>query len=310
MGPHILQYTMSSQLLSFRIKHTMEPLPFGSSAARLLLLCAGTLLCLATMIGGFVGSYIEGAPGYDAYAWLASNWMFVHAAVGGVVLLPMISDAAPSSCDWLTMLLSAVYTSHQWEEHAWDVFGRRFPFVFHLANILKCDMALETKPLLKATGNCGVDQNVILWINVYGVMGMFLLPIIMPPRVKPAATLLNAMIVAINAILFHIIAGAKFGHYNPGLVQSILINAPLGLWVIHRLVSRGLVSRAQVFYAFLLVGVPGQLMFAVGPMIAANKGYLGYAAQHAVQLCLQLGVIPGAAFLLAGGVPSKAAKAT
>ena len=48
------------------------------------------------------------------------------------------------------------------------------------------------------------------------------------------------------------------------------------------------------------VGVPGQPMFAVGPMIAANKGYLGYGTQHAIQLVLQLGVTPGAAFLLSG----------
>ena len=83
---------------------------------------------------------------------------------------------------------------------------------------------------------------------------------------------------------------------------------PLGAWVVYRLYSRSLVSRAQVIYAFLLVGVPGQPVFAVGPMIAANKGYLGYAAQHAVQLGLQLGVIPGLAFLLARAAPSKAAK--
>ena len=129
-----------------------DALPFGSSAARLLLLAAGGFLVAATMIGAFAGAYVEGVAGNEAYSWLATNWMFVHAAVGGLALLLMLSDAAPSSCDWLSMLLCAVYTSHQWEEHAWDIFGRRFPFVFHLAKILNCDLSLEVAPRLKASG--------------------------------------------------------------------------------------------------------------------------------------------------------------
>lgn len=284
---------------------TFDKLGFGSSAARLFLLAAGGALVLATMAGGFTAAYAPGAAFSDEYSWLASNWMFLHGTIGSLALFLLLSDPAPSSPDWLAMLLAAVYCSHQWEEHAWDATGRRFPFIFHLGKIMGCTLAIETEPRLKATGDCGVDENVLLWINVYAVMGLFLAPLLLPPKAKRMLVAMNAMMAFVNAALFHIVAALVHGHYNPGLVQSTLLNAPLALWVLHRLHAGGMVSAPQIVIAFLVNGLPGQPILALGPMLAAKGGLLTHYTQHAFQASLLLVALPTIAVLGARLGPGK-----
>merc|ERR1712061_141855 len=123
----------------------------------------------------------------------------------------------------MAMLLSAAYCSHQWEEHGWDILGRRYPFVDHLAKLLSCELTVESySPRILLHSNCGFDETTILYINTYTVMGLFLVPLILPTNwraYKRAMVIFNAMLVLVNALVFHLVTALVFKEYNPGLVQ-------------------------------------------------------------------------------------------
>ena len=242
-------------------------------------------------------------------SWLATNWMFLHLVCGCVCLPLLLVDARPASgasrrCDWLAMVLAAVYCFHQFEEHGFDVFGRRYPFVFHLAKILNCDLALEGGRFLRVTGSCGLDEMTILYINVYGVMGLFLAPLLLPTKWSCCLVLMNATLIFSNAVLFHLLPALFFWEYNPGLVQSALMNAPLSAWALSHLWNRGVCNKAQAAAAFLING-PGQVVQALGPMVLARQQMLSNAGQHAVLFAVMLVLQPATALFISWMGPTR-----
>ena len=117
--------------------------------------------------------------------------MFLHAGIGSMAMLLLLAGAPSNltkdtmgNVDWFCMVLSSAYCSHQFEEHAFDIFGRQYPFIFHLAHLMHCNVELETLPYLTATGDCGLNEFVILWINVYGIFGAILCPLLLPEHLK------------------------------------------------------------------------------------------------------------------------------
>ena len=163
--------------------------------------------------------------------------MFLHAGIGSMAMLLLLAGAPSNltkdtmgNVDWFCMVLSSAYCSHQFEEHAFDIFGRQYPFIFHLAHLMHCNVELETLPYLTATGDCGLNEFVILWINVYGIFGAILCPLLLPEHLKTPGLLVVSMLVGVNALAFHVIAAVAHGfQYNPGLVQSLLVNVPLAI---------------------------------------------------------------------------------
>ena len=73
-------------------------------------------------------------------SWLATNWMFWHIAVGAAMfpLLVWGGFKWEKSMPWIVGMMIALYTTHQFEEHAWDLYGRRFPFIALLAKGFGC----------------------------------------------------------------------------------------------------------------------------------------------------------------------------
>ena len=276
-------------------------------AARVLMQTAAVTLIAVTAVGGVLGAY-DGGPMAGSYKWLASNWMFLHAGIGATAMLLLLmgtpSDLTKNiekHVDWFCMILSSAYCSHQFEEHAYDIFGRRYPFIFHLAHLMSCNVELETSPYLTATGDCGLNEFVILWINVYGIFGAIICPLLLPERLKIPGLLVVSMLVGVNALAFHIIAAVAHGfQYNPGLVQSLFINAPLAAWIISKLYRGGHVSVRQILAAFLCIGLPGQPLLLLTPMVAQRHGKIGMATQHAFQFAtVGVGLVPVIARLVA-----------
>ncbi|QDZ19843.1 hypothetical protein HOP50_03g23590 [Chloropicon primus] len=238
----------------------------------------------------------------DLASWMSTNWMHIHFVLGWISVPLLLADARPRLCDWLAMLLASLYCSHQFEEHGYDIFGRRYEFVRHLGKILGCDVILEsTSPRVEVAGDCGYDESTILYINVYAVMGLFLMPLFLPENQKRMLVLMNAILVFVNAALFHIIAGIVHWEYNPGLCQSLLLNAPASLWVISRLTF----SRKQFLLAFLVNGLPGQVVLALGPMVAQQEGVVTNFGQHALQFFVFFVLQPAIAAMLSSPRPSR-----
>ena len=81
---------------------------------------------------------------------------------------------------------------------------------------------------------------------------------------------------SIFAGLGHVILGIKAHKaYNPGLIVSLLLNIPIGIWVVWKLSSMGLIE-APFFNLHLLIGF---LLNAALPIFGLTI-YKRYKKQH------------------------------
>ena len=66
--------------------------------------------------------------------WIDANWMWISLVLGGATLLHLMKNREAilhkrGPQIWYGLLLCAIYSVHQLEEHGYDVFGRRYMFV-------------------------------------------------------------------------------------------------------------------------------------------------------------------------------------
>ena len=119
-----------------------------------------------------------------------------------------------------------------------------------------------------------------MWINVYIVPFWFLAVLLLPKARQPFAVLMCAMLAGFNALVPHLgnfsykffALGQPFTDaYNPGFIQSLLINVPFNFYVIYKLYQSGLVSMPQIILAQFVVGFPGHFPIAGGSALASYK---------------------------------------
>ena len=92
----------------------------------------------------------------DNAPWLDANWMFLSLFFGVVLLLWLLLSPSWSGTlkeklhdpKWLGYLLIFVYAIHQFEEHGYDIFGRRYMFVpvFNASIILDPSFGIQLLP--------------------------------------------------------------------------------------------------------------------------------------------------------------------
>jgi hypothetical protein len=103
--------------------------------------------------------------------WLATNWMFVHINIA-LLAFPFLVCSGfkyEKSLPWIVGMMICFYATHQFEEHAYDIFGRRYSFLNELALVLGCttySLNLDSE-YLEVTGCGQLTEQTILWINVY-----------------------------------------------------------------------------------------------------------------------------------------------
>ena len=85
---------------------------------------------------GTGSSSLENHNLLDNVSWLDANWMFLGMFGGILVFCWLLSSRWPGSLTeklhnpvWLTLLATPIYSIHQFEEHGYDILGRRYMFV-------------------------------------------------------------------------------------------------------------------------------------------------------------------------------------
>jgi len=175
-------------------------------------------------------SSLAGHTMLENVSWLDANWMFLGLFCGVLVFSWLLSSNWPGSLHdklfnpvWCAYLAVPVYTLHQFEEHGYDIFGRRYMFgpVFNAGTGAK--FGLEVHP------------RAITWINILGIWVVF------PLWARMASTengfypaTLAWGISVINGLMGHLLPfflDEGDLRYVPGAVQSSLM-VPLGLWIL------------------------------------------------------------------------------
>jgi len=172
--------------------------------------------------------HLSGYALLENASWLDTNWMFCGLFCGVIAFFWLMSW--PGSLKeklhnplWLAYLALPVYSVHQFEEHGYDIFGRRYMFgpIFNAGTGTKQGIELHYR--------------VITWVNITGIWLIF-------PLWARMATKKNGFYPATLAWGVAVVNGSG-GHllpyflesgdlrYVPGAVQSLFM-VPLGLYIL------------------------------------------------------------------------------
>lgn len=196
----------------------------------------------------------------DNATWLDANWMFLSFGFGVILFLWLLFSPRWSGSikeklqdpKWLGYLIVFVYSIHQFEEHAFDIFGRRYMFVpvFNASVIL--DPAMGVQLLPRAT----------LLLNVLFIWGVFLVWAKMATRENSYYLVTMSWgFAVVNGILGHIIPiFTQSGElrYVPGALQSIFM-VGFGLYVL-----LGVFKQLGVFKGFVVPLILGLVFHVTG----------------------------------------------
>ena len=169
----------------------------------------------------------------DNVPWIDVNWMFLSLFFGVLLLLWLLFSPKWSGTikeklhdpKWLGFLIVFVYSVHQFEEHGFDIFGRRYMFasVFNASIILDPSLGIQLLP------------RAITLLNVLFIWGALLFWAKMSKSEN--SYYLVAMswgFAVVNGIVGHllpIITQTGELKYMPGAFQSIFM-VPFGFYVL------------------------------------------------------------------------------
>lgn len=209
--------------------------------------------------------------------WLLLGWPFVGVALslavlGWLLLRPMPGPWAARLRDphWLIWLYAPVYAIHQFEEHGYDIFGRRFHFQVSL-----CQQLGFAEPM-----GCPADGAFILAVNVPAIWFAGLLATRMLPGREMAGMALWSLPFA-NTFA-HLVPWIRSGHYNPGVVTSILLFLPLSLWAFRCFWRAGLLDGPRLAVALITGFVQHAIL--LGSLQGVIHGTYGHGLLNGIQL--------------------------
>jgi hypothetical protein len=212
------------------------------------------------------------------------DWPFLGLALGVLGLAALVAwpRRRPGSRwrdpEWLVCLTLPVYMIHQFEEHGFDLMGRRYHFLAAMCAMLgHPDLA-----------HCPADPAFILAVNVGGGVWIPGLIAIALRRKNVAVGACTVGIPLIN-ILAHVGPAIFFGSYNPGLATALLLFVPFCGWTLTQLWRAGVLDGkglgAVIATGVALHGILIASVFAHGSGLLPEAPFLGV---NVVDGCLPL----------------------
>ena len=182
--------------------------------------------------------------------WLYDNWckstLFIAVYMLVMLFLFVFETDFPLFLIWLQFV---VYLFHQFEEY---IYPGGFVEFFN------------KKPLGSKKSNFPLDEKASFWINIPIIFIAYPISAILAGYIDISIGIWTAYFSVINAIS-HVGMFFKY-KYNPGLIVSIFLNIPIGIYTIYYFESQNLISlNAQ------LIGLVIGLLFQVAVMVYGFK---------------------------------------
>ncbi len=180
--------------------------------------------------------------------YLHKNWS--HAGILIAIYVTLVLLCMAPHLDLFTLLVwlqFPVYLIHEFEEHAYPGGFKQFVNrgIFHVYD--------QDIPL---------NDERIFWINILAVWFLFPLTAIAAQFIHPALGLLTPCFSLINASL-HILSGMVKRSYNPGLLASIFLNYPLGIYALYVARAEAYLVPSYLAGAFLISFMVHTIMIGV-----------------------------------------------
>ncbi len=168
------------------------------------------------------------------------------AAIFILLLLFLNSKAPIGSFEWLYWLSLPLYMIHQFEEYVYPGgFKEEMNKIF-----LRGENTREV-----------LTDKMILIINI-GLIWILTPVLIVLGNISIIFPVILMTLVAFNGFV-HVIASIRFRRYNPGLIVSLIVNIPLGLYVLIGLGLTAMASIIELFYGILFGSILHVLLFVV-----------------------------------------------
>ena len=181
--------------------------------------------------------------------YLYNNWYksTLPLAVGALIFL-LVFDVQSNWPLFLIGIQCVVYFLHQFEEYIYPGGFIRF---------------FNNKPLQSTRDNYPLNEKASFWINIPIIFIAYPLSAILSGHYHISIGIWLAYFSIINA-LSHVAMFFKFG-YNPGLIVSIFLNIPVGVYTVYYFHSHELVTFTEQ-----------AIGFGIGIIIQASIMYYGF----------------------------------
>ena len=184
------------------------------------------------------------------------GWPYAALAIGLSILILSFIKPSPNLTDlqrqqgpnrlqnlgFLFTLGVPVYMFHQFEEHGIDVLGRRYAFLEFFCSTLH-----------PSGVQCQFNEISILSINVGFVWVASTIGAIYGPR-EPIVGAAGCLAVPAINMFAHIIPAVATGHYNPGLLTSLVLFLPYTICGFYLLFSKRILSGLQILLVLVFFG--------------------------------------------------------
>ena len=178
--------------------------------------------------------------------WLYNNWYKCTPFLGIYLLIFLLLFVFESDFAlFLIWIQFVVYLFHQCEEY---IYPGGFVSFFN------------TKPLGSKYGNFPLDKKASFWINIPIIFIAYPLSAVLAEKINLSIGIWTAYFSIINA-LSHVGMFFKY-RYNPGLIASVSLNIPVGLYTIYYFYTEQLISNYEQ-YIGLLIGLIIQMTIMI-----------------------------------------------
>lgn len=223
---------------------------------------------------------------------LLLDWPFFAIACGLVGVLGLLAWPRASGRpvrwrdpQWLPCLMLPVYMVHQFEEHGFDLLGRRYHFLVEMCGVLGHP----------SVADCPADRAFIFAVNV-GAVWLAGACAILWRRKNPLVGACAFGIPLVNGVI-HLGTGLAHHSYNAGLLTGAILFLPLCAWVLRAYVQAGCLRHRQLVW----VVASGIAVHAV--LMGALLGMAGGLLPRPVMLAVQ--VVNGFVPLLSGTIAAR-----
>ena len=199
------------------------------------------------------------------HAFLVPHWMKLGTFAAPFLLFTASAfrrdDALPAHRDlaMLSLWMLVAYIIHQFEEHWIDLFGQVYAFHGSVNNLLMSAFGVKDGPGPLTPEGIFVINTSLVWL--VGAIAIW------RSRTHVFPALAMAAIIVVNA-LAHIVLGVVNVAYNPGLLTSVLVFAPMGGYVYAFAFRENLATRKEIV-ASIVWGIVAHVIM-VGGLIAGQ----------------------------------------
>ncbi|CAM9242615.1 unnamed protein product [Discosporangium mesarthrocarpum] len=192
--------------------------------------------------------------------WFDANWMFVVPPIVFTFYINKIQEVHWLSLSGLAWAAAPLYSFHQFEEHGWDMKGRRYAFRDYFNDTTSQALGVHMTPRL------------LTIINVCIVSVFFsVMAYVSDKRKNYVGSSFAWSIAFANSIMGHLVPWLLLGKYNPGAFQSLFM-CPISAFVLWRILKHhGTLTRAAVIFFGSVWGHGVAMML---PLVLVAKGIL------------------------------------